>query len=33
MNKLFTLMIAFMSFYGFSDLRTNLDTDLDDLMN
>jgi len=33
MNKLFTLMFAFVSFYSFSDLRTNLDTDLDDLMN
>ena len=33
MNIFFTLMIAFVSFYGFSDLRTNLDTDLDDLMN
>ncbi len=33
MNKLFTLMIAFVSFNGFSDLRTNLDKDLDDLMD
>ena len=33
MKKLFTLMIASMSLYGFSDLRTNLETDLDDLMN
>ena len=33
MNIFFTLMIAFVSFYGFSDLRTNLDKDLDDLMN
>ena len=33
MKKLTTLLISIISFYGFSDLKTNLDTDLDDLMN
>ena len=33
MKNLTILLVSLMSFYSFSDLRTNLDTNLDDLMN